>query len=204
MSTPPAAAHYPDRMRRSSIVPALVLGLLTVLSAGAVALGLLLAPATPDLTVHNGAGETLLTTSLAAYYSLSSPRATFHIVYRAPDRLTETLLAAGAGSRPLRSVTVKGSQAAKGLQPFDQLQRITGFTPVGSAFVARQPASSLVPPSEATQVSGTVVYAATVSGGYVVGLTESFRVTTPSGVESGVDHYRVVRIGGQPVTAPRR
>jgi hypothetical protein len=190
-------------MRRSSIVPALVLGLLTVLTAGAVALGLLLAPATPDLTVHNGAGETLLAPSLTAYYGLSSPRATFRIVYQAPDQLTETLLAAGPGSRPVRSVTVKGSQAAKGLQPFDQLQRITGFTPVGSRFVAHQRASTLVAPSEATEVSGTVVYTATVSGGYVVGLTESFRVTTPSGVESGVDHYRIVRIGGQPVTPQR-
>ncbi len=187
-------------MRRSSVVPGLILGLLSVLSAGAVALGLLLAPATADLTVHNGAGETLLAPSVTAYYTVSSPRATYRIKYTAPDRLTETLLSRGPGSRPLRSVSLRGSQASRALQPFDQLQRITGFTPVGAGFVARQSASTLVPADERTQVSGTVSYAATLHSGYVVGVTESYRVTTPSGVERGTDHYRITRLGGQPVS----
>lgn len=187
-------------MRRSSIVPALLLGLLTVLTAGAIALGLLLAPATPDLTVHNGAGETLLASSVTAYYSLSSPRATYRIEYTAPDRLTETLLAGGPGSRPVRSVSIKGSQASRALQPFDQLQRITGFTPAGAGFVAKQSASTLVPVSERTEVSGTVSYTAAVHSGYVVSVIESYHVTTPSGVEQGTDHYRVTHIGGLPVS----
>ena len=189
-------------MRRSSIVPTLILGLLTVLSAGAVVLGLLLAPATPDLTVHNGAGETILAPSVTAYYSLSSPKTTYRIEYTAPDRLTETLLSGGPGSKPVRSVSIKGSQASRALQPFLQLQRITGFTPIGARFVARQSASTLVPASERTEVSGTVAYAAAVTNGYVVGVTESYHVTTPSGLERGTDHYRVTSIGGQPVSQP--
>jgi hypothetical protein len=190
-------------MRRNSIVPTLVLGLLTVLAAGAVALGLLLAPATPNLAVHNGAGETLLAPSLTAYYSSSEPRATVRIVYTAPDRLTESLLAHGPGSRPVRSVTIKGSRAVKALQPFEQLQQITGFTARGARFVAVQQASALVPADEASQISGSVVYSAALSGGYLVDVLDRFRVTTPSGTERGTDHYRVTSIGGQPVTAPR-
>jgi hypothetical protein len=187
-------------MRRSSIVPALILGLLTVLTAGAVALGLLLAPATSDLTVHNGAGETLLASSVTAYYSLSSPRTTYRIEYTAPDRLTETLLAGGPGSKPVRSVSIKGSQASRALQPFQQLQRITGFNPAGARFVAKQSASTLVPANERTEVSGTVAYSAGLTSGYVVSVTESYDVTTPSGAERGTDHYLVTSIGGQPVS----
>lgn len=181
-------------------MPTLVLGLLTVLAAGAVALGLLLAPATPDLTVHNGAGETLLAPSLTAYYSSVSPsRETVRVQYQAPDRMTETLLAAGPGSRPLRSRTITGSQAAKILQPFDQLLKITGFTPAGGRFVGQQPASTLVPAAEASQVSGIVRYDVQVSGGYVVDVTESYRVTTPAGAQRGVYRYQVTSVGGQPV-----
>lgn len=185
-------------------MPTLALGLLTVLAAGAVALGLLFAPATPDLVVHNGAGETLLAPSLTAFYSSVRPtKETVRIEYRAPDHLTETLLAAGPGSRPVRSRILTGSSAVKALQPFDQLQQITGFTPVGSGFVAHRSASTLVPASESLQVSGTVTYDATVSGGSLVGITESYHVTTPIGTEHGVFHYLVTSIGGQPVAVPR-
>ena len=47
-------------MRRRSPVPHLILGILTVLALGAVALGLVLAPTTANLTARNGAGEVLL------------------------------------------------------------------------------------------------------------------------------------------------
>lgn len=190
-------------MRRNSIVPTLVLGLLTVLAGGAVALGLLLAPATPDLAVHNGAGETLLAPSVTAYYSSTAPQATVRIVYTAPDHLTESLLARGPGSRPVRSITIKGPRAVKALQPFQQLQTITGFTAKGARFVAVQQAATLVPANEAGQISGTVAYSAALDGGYLVDVLDRFRVTTPNGTQRGVDHYRVTSIGGQPVSLPR-
>lgn len=181
-------------------MPKLVLGVLTLLAAGAIVLGLVLAPTTADLTVHNGAGEILLAPSLTAYYRSVNPPETLRIAYTAPDRLEETLLSAGPGSKPVRSRTIKGSRAAAALKPFDQLLTITGFSPVGSHFVAVAPFATFVPSSEAQLVSGSVTFVTTVRGGYTVGVTERSRVKTPNGTQRGTFVYTVTSVDGQPVT----
>jgi hypothetical protein len=181
----------------------LIVGVLTILTAGAVVLGLAQAPRTANLTVHNGAGETVNAPSLTAVYSSSSPAETVRVVLRAPDRVTESLLEGGPAGAPVRTITEAGSGAVRrALAPLGGLLAVTGFTARGSAFVATRSASTLVAPDEASQVSGSIQYTATVSGGYLVGLTERYHVTVPGGTESGTDRYQITRIGGQRVPSP--
>lgn len=185
-------------MKRYSLLPVVVLALLTVLALGAAVLALSEAPATSDLTVHNGAGETLATPSLSALYSSSSPVETVRVDLLGPDLLKETLLKGG----PVKTLTIKGSRSQEVLGPFSALLKITGFSARGSTYVATEPASTLVPPDEASQVTGSIRYTATVSGGYLVDLVEHYTVKTPGGPESGTYHYRITDLGGQRTPFP--
>ncbi len=177
----------------------LILGLLGVLSIGAVVLGLAMAPPTTDLMVHNGAGETVLAPSLTALYANQSTREYIKVVYTAPDQATESLLKAGPGSPATRTVHVQGTRATKALAPFAQMQKVTGFTAKGSKFTAQVPASTLYPPRLAPAVKGTVNYVVSLTGGYLVSVLESFNVHTPVGTQTGSYQYLVTAIGGQPV-----
>jgi len=180
----------------------LVLSLLAVLAIGALVLGLSEAPATADLTVHNGAGETLGSASVGALYSSSSPVETVRVDLLGPDLLKETLLRGGASGVPEKTLTIKGSRSQEVLEPFSALLKITGFSPHGSTYVATESASTLVPPDEASQVTGSIRYTATVSGGYLVDLVEHYTVTTPGGPEAGTYHYQITDLGGQRIPVP--
>jgi len=189
-------------VKRYSRLPVLVLSLLTVLALGALVLGLSEAPATADLTVHNGAGETANSTSVSALYSSSSPVETVRVDLLRPDLLKETLLKGNTAGVPEKTLTIKGSRSQQVMEPFSALLKITGFSAHGSTYVATEPASALVPPDEASQVTGSIRYTATVSGGYLVDLVEHYTVTTPGGPEAGTYHYRITDLGGRRITAP--
>jgi hypothetical protein len=188
-------------MRSDQRLPMLILTLLGVLSLGAAATGLVLAPATGDLTVHNGSGETILAPSFTYYvHSSAAQDETIRVSYTAPDRVTESLFRGSVTGRPVRTVSASGSYARQAaLRPLNEVQNVTGFTPSGPSFVATRSASSLVSPAEANQVSGSVRYTATVTGGYLVGLIAQYHYSTPAGAESGTERLRVTSIGGQPV-----
>ena len=178
-------------------MPHLILALLTVGAIGAAVLGLVLAPKTADLTVHNGAGETVLAPSVTALFSSDSPAERVRVVFTSPDRVTEILL--GPNGKAVKSVSAQGNEALRALQPFQQIQKVTGWKASGSRFVASTPASSLVPAAEAPEVRGTITYSAAVSNGYLVDVLERYQVATPAGTEKGTDRYQVLRIAGQPV-----
>jgi hypothetical protein len=188
-------------MKRRPVVPLLILGLLGVLSVGAVVLGLKWSPPTSDLLVHNGAGELTYATHLTALYSNQSTQQHIRVVYTAPDHVTESLLSGGPGSPPKRTVHVKGAQAARALGPFVTIQKVTGFTAKGPDFVASEPASSLyrnLPEALRAKVSGTVTYQVTLNGGYMINMLESFNVHTPVGSQTGSYQYKITTINGQP------
>src|SRR5580704_8784891 len=101
-------------MRRRSPVPHLILGILTVLALGAVALGLVLAPTTADLTARNGAGEVLLAGNVTAIVAQpNSPL--LRAVYVAPDYGHLSTL------KGTRSQTVPADQAKTLLAPINRV-----------------------------------------------------------------------------------
>ncbi len=188
-------------MRRRSPVPALVLAALTVLAVGAAVLGLVQAPPTPDLTVHNGAGEIGYASSLTYLESVSTnSREVIRVTFQAPDRITETVLLDG---RRVRSTTVASPSArTRALAPFTFVGRLSRFSARDSSFVATRPVKSLFPASERSRVSGTVTYSARVSGGYLVAVVVHYRYTAPGGSSTGSERVRVTSINGQPAPAP--
>lgn len=191
-------------MQSDARLPLLVLGLLTILAAGAVVLGLLQAPPTADLTVHNALGETTQASSLVYYVTATTaPGEVARIAYRSsPATATETLFTGGAHGRAVRRKTVTGPLARRdALQSLTKIESVTGFSPVGPAFVATQSASTLVSPAERHEVSGSLGYTATVRGGYLVGLVARFHIVTPDGTQTGTDRLRVTNVGGQPVSS---
>jgi hypothetical protein len=179
--------------------PLLIVGLMGLLAVGAVVLGLAMAPSTPDLLVHNGAGELLYAPSLTALYSNKTSGEYIRIVWKSPDHATESLLKGGPGSPAVRTVHVKGARASETIVPLTKMQTVTGFEAKGSDFAAQQPASSLFTAQRAPQVKGTVKYLVTLHGQFLVNVVESFNITTPVGTQTGAYQFRVTTIGGQPV-----
>lgn len=182
-------------MQRSSRLPFLILGLLTVLAVGMAVLGLSEAPPTADLTVHNGAGETLTAPSFTARFTYKSSPEVIKVQFLAPDQVTETLVRGGPTGRPPESRTVKGPSALKVLEPVSELLKIDGFVQHGSTYVGSQPIADLIPASEAREVSGTIRYAVTVTGGYVVKVAYHETVLTPEGTETDSGTFHVTTIG---------
>ncbi|HEX3947787.1 MAG TPA: hypothetical protein VHW47_08775 [Acidimicrobiales bacterium] len=183
-------------MQRRSPVPHLILGIMTLLAAGAVVLGLVLAPTTTDLTVHNGAGQTLLASQVTALYTRTASNAVVRIQYVAPDFGRETLISGGPAKVARRSVTYHGQQAQALLGPVTEVLQIGSFTKVGhqSVYVGTEPAAKLVPVSEASLVSGSLRATVTVTNGYVVKVIEKVNLTTPGGSTKEGIHYNITRV----------
>jgi hypothetical protein len=187
-----------------------VLGLLTVLAAGAVVLGLSEAPATADLLVHNGAVATVGASSLTAVYQDGTTGRYVRVEYRSPDQTTEYLLKDGPNSAPVQTQHVPASEAKSVLNPFSQLELVTGFKAQGPDFVAVSSATPFLPPAERQAVKGTIRFVASVATGFLVHVVESYhltiRTTTPTGTRTsprtGTDDFKVTAIGGEP--APGR
>ncbi len=188
-------------MRRDSGAPILILCLLVGLAVGAAVLGLRQAPPGADLAVHNAAGETLAAPSLSAVYTSASGSEVVGVAYRAPAQAVETLIKGGPIGTPHQVAHVTGKKALGALGPVDQLLKVDGFISHGSTYVGSEPVSSLVTATEARQVSGSIRFAVTVHGGYVVKVVEREIVTTPAGSETGGGTYRIDSIAGQRVTS---
>jgi hypothetical protein len=171
------------------------------LAVGAAVLGLRQAPPGADLAVHNAAGETLAAPSLSAVYTSASGSEVVGVAYRAPAQAVETLIKGGPIGTPHQVAHVTGKKALGALGPVDQLLKVDGFISHGSTYVGSEPVSSLVTATEARQVSGSIRFAVTVHGGYVVKVVEREIVTTPAGSETGGGTYRIDSIAGQRVTS---
>jgi len=181
-------------MRRRSPVPHLILGILTVLALGAVALGLVLAPTTANLTARNGAGEVLLAGNVTAVVAQpNSPP--IRVVYVAPDYGRESTL---KGSR---SRTLPAEQAKTLLAPVSRVLQVTDFTQARpSVYVGTVPLDKLFSPTEAASIHGTFTVTATVSNGYVVKVVEQANLRSGAQRTTSGLTYRITTVGGWRVT----
>ncbi len=181
-----------------SLRPLAVLGVLTLLAAGAVVLGLFQAPKTPNLVVHNGAGEAILAKQLTIVFTTPATTQREAIDYQAPQTAVVRIY---NGSTVLRRTVVRSPQVPVQIfQPFRELQTVNNFQAApANRFVGTFPAADLVPPNERAFVTGTVHATATVTNGYVVRLRLVATLTTPAGTSSGEQTYCVSRIDGSRV-----
>jgi hypothetical protein len=181
-------------MRRRSPVPHLILGILTVLALGAVALGLVLAPTTADLTARNGAGEVQLAGNVTAV--IAQPNSPLlRAVYVAPDfgRLS-TLKGA-------RSRTLPANEAKTLLAPVGRVLQVTSFTEVRpSVYVGTVPLDKLFSPAEVASIHGTFTVTATVSNGYVVRVVERPNLRSGAQRTTSTLTYRITTVNGWRVT----
>lgn len=187
---------------RRNHLPHLVMGLFTLLVAGAIALGLVLAPSTPDLVVHNGAGEVQLAGSAhIVSTSIATTKASETIRILSRDKVVVTLVRQTTNGTT-RTTQTGGPEAVQSLlKPFRTLQAISGYRQVGhsNVFVARAPLSVLLSPAQATSVdpSSTVTATAQVVNGYVVYLREVLNINTRgAGTFREGGDYHVLEING--------
>lgn len=182
------------RMRRIPLAFVL-LGILSLLSAGAVALGVWQAPTSADLAVHNGAGETLSASRVKGHYTSTSLQGiVISFAYVAPDKATEVAKDRTGKVRGRRSVN--GVSALSVLQPVRQLLGITNFVQKGGDFVSTEPASSLVPLAQRAQVSGTYRTTVTLAGQYVVRVMLDLSAVDQGQRISQSVRYDLTRVGG--------
>lgn len=149
----------------------LLLGLLSLLAAGALALGVLESPTvTANVAVHNGAGETLHATRLVGVYTASYlPQEVISFVFTAPDKATEVARDSKGVVQRRRSVV--GTTATSILQPVRVLTSLHNFSlQYNGSYVSTEPIAQLVPPSQRAAISGTYRTTVRLTGGYVVGI----------------------------------
>ncbi len=160
--------RYPGAVRRFPL-SFLLLGVLSLLAAGALALGVLESPTvTANVAVHNGAGETLHATRIAGVYTASYlPKVVISFVFTAPDKATEVARNSQGAVQRRRSVV--GSTATSILQPIRVLTSLHNFTlQHDGSYVSTEPVAQLVPPSQRSAISGTYRTTVRLTGGYVV------------------------------------
>ena len=181
-------------------MPHLIMGVLTLLSVGAVILGLAEAPRTPDLQVHNAFALTLATTRFVAKVTQvdttpgKSPQVqTIRVSYVKPD----TVIATAPNGQTKRYT---GAAEKTFLAGFATLEPLNGWIAHGStyALTGLPAADALV--TSARGVTGTSSETIVVSGKYVASLHEHVSYTY-QGVHRLFDGYlRFVSIDGTPVS----
>lgn len=173
----------------------LILGVLSLLVAGAVVLGVAQAPTGTDLAVHNGAGETLGATTVAGNYTasyLGSDVVSF--VFTSPDSAIEEARGPRGAVKAKRSVT--GANAVGLLEPVAVLLSIPRFTQHGSVYESSEPVAELVPASERHAVSGTYRTSVSLAGGYVVGVRLAIKAVENGQKLAETVDYHLTRVGG--------
>lgn len=183
-------------MRRVPLAFVLV-GVVGILTAGAAVLGAFEAPTGNDLTVHNGAGETLQANRVEGSYTDSTLGGTVvSFVFRAPDHVSEVAVSSTGKVEGKRRIS--GPQASSVLGPVKKLLSITKFSANGSYFDNTQPASVLVAPSQRSGVTGTYRTRVVVQGGYVVSIDLRIDATVDSNGQrqhiSETVRYRLSRV----------
>lgn len=181
-------------MRRFPLAFAIV-GVLGLLTGGAAVVGALSAPTGADVTVHNGASQTLAADQVAGNYRASDLQgAVISFAYTAPDRATEVARNSKGVVKGRRSIS--GQKATSLLGPVRQLLSEGHFSAHGSSlYVSTTPAATLVPSDQRAQVSGDLVTTVRVENGYVVGVLLVISATEGSQRVSERVDYRLTRVG---------
>jgi hypothetical protein len=166
-----------------------------LLAAGGAILGVFEAPTGADLTVHNGAGETLEASRVVGTYTSSELANTVvAFEFTAPDHTLEKAIGPHGKVEAHRNVT--GSAATGVLGPVNGLLSMTTFSAHGSYYDNTRPASDLVPAAERAEVSGTESTRVQVEGGYVVAVI--LRIDANEGTQHIAEtvDYRLSRVDG--------
>lgn len=176
-----------------------LLGVMSLLAAGALTLGILQSPTGATTFVHNDALATLSAPSVAGQVSEGSrsggTQVTALFTYTAAARRgTET---ARSGSVGPRTRTFTGARAVQLVSPITEILTLSGFSGRGATFVLTATVASIVPARERPLVRGTFSEVVTASGGYVVAVVETYHVIELGHrVDARID-YRLRRIGGR-------
>lgn len=179
-------------MRRTPLA-FLILGVLSLLVAGAVVLGTVQAPTGTDLAVHNGAGETLGASSVTGHYTASYLGADVVSFTYVPG-LTR-VVARGPHGKVQGHRSVSGADAAGILEPVQALLSIPNFIEHGSLYESTEPVADLVPTNERTAVSGSYRTAVRLAGGYVVSVHLAIRAVEEGQKVSETVEYHLTRVG---------
>lgn len=170
-----------------------ILGVLSLLAAGALVLGLVQAPTGTDLAVHNGAGETLQASEVSGHYTgsdLGSDVVSFTYV-PGSTRLVER----GPHGKVEGRRSVSGANAIGVLEPVQSLLSIGHFTAHGSTYRSTEPVADLVPANERSEVKGTYQTTVRLAGGYVVDVHLAIRAQEQGQKISETADYHLTRVG---------
>lgn len=192
-------------MDKRSLIPLSLLSLLVVLAVGASVLALSEAPGSTDVLVRNAVNETLAAPSFRA---ITTTQATLngqsqtqieHISYTSPSQVV-VVVSTTASSHGVR-VVLTHSQETAFLANFEKLTTTKGWATHGSYYGLVRPASSLVPPSAAKLVSGTVVTQLYVTNGYLTSIVERIHVTEGGQTSNQFGRFTFVEIGGHRISS---
>lgn len=170
-----------------------ILGVLGLLAAGGLVLGVVQSPTPTDLQVHNGAGETLLAGRVTGSYRASNLKGeVISFDFTAPDRAT--VVATKTNGTVAGRQNVHGTQATGVLEPVRALLSIHHFTERSGVFRSIEPAANLVAPNLRSQVTGTYEVAVRLGGGYVVQVNFRLNATEQGRHVHQTISYRLTRI----------
>jgi hypothetical protein len=169
-----------------------LVGVMSLLAAGGAVLGVLQAPTPDDLTVHNGAGETLAAPNVDGRYSATNlGRDVIAFRYVAPDRVTEVALGPTGAVKARR--TVVGPPAV--LSPLRQVLAESHFRTLGGTYVSLLPVATIVPASQRALVTGTYRTSVDIASGYVVEVDIAITATEAGQHISERADFRLTRVG---------
>lgn len=177
----------------------MVLGLLGILTAGAIALGLVLAPGTASLLVHNAGGVLATAPSFTADVSSGSEPYHLRYDYTAPDHMVESLVLANGHVE--RSVTLSSTEIKNRLAGFS-LVTVKDFSAKGAGFVATEPVVDLYPPADRPLIrGGTARWVVTIRTGVIAEEKESVNVLLKksSAPKTNSADVKIISVGGKPV-----
>lgn len=173
----------------------LLLGLLGLLAAGALILGLFASPTlTANVAVHDGAGYTLGASRVAGKYTATDlQNDVISFVYTAPDTATEV---ARGPKGAVKRRSVVGKEATSILSPIRELSTLHDFVEQqDGAYVSTEPITQLVPASERGEISGTYRTTVRIAGGYVVGIDLDIKAIEEGQPLDEVAAYKLTSVG---------
>ena len=171
-----------------------LVGVMSLLAAGGAVLGILQAPTPDDLTVHNGAGETLAASNVEGRYSATNlGRDVIAFRYAAPDRVTEVALGPSGAVKARR--TLVGPTAVGVLSPLRQVLAESHFRTLGRTYVSLLPVAAIVPASQRALVTGTYRTTVDIASGYVVEVDIAITATEAGQHISERADFRLTRVG---------
>lgn len=188
----PSQGGYPDQVRRFPLA-FVILGVLSLLAAGALVLGLVQAPTGTDLVVHNGAGETLQASAVTGHYTESDLGSDVISFTYVPG--STHLVERGPHGKVLGQRSVAGANAIGILEPVQALLGIDHFTAHGSTYRSTEPVADLVPANERREVKGTYRTTVRLAGGFVVGVHLAIRADEQGQKISQTADYHLTRVG---------